>query len=130
LTTFELRARIDRRCEKEDGNRLGVLLQDGRGLLLDFTASESLDALCKGRRGRLRYVASYAKYKRGLIETASMARHGTKAAEDLLVLVYVVSWRAWVTVVLCRVEYGDLYQKTTEGSFFETAGIYARFRLI
>jgi len=52
--------------ELEDGSRLGVLLQDGRGLLLDFTASESLCALCDGRQDRLRCVASHAKDKKGL----------------------------------------------------------------
>jgi 2-polyprenyl-6-methoxyphenol hydroxylase-like FAD-dependent oxidoreductase len=52
--------------ELEDGDRLGVLLQDGRGLLLDFTASESLCALCDGRQDRLRYVVSRAKDEKGL----------------------------------------------------------------
>jgi 2-polyprenyl-6-methoxyphenol hydroxylase-like FAD-dependent oxidoreductase len=52
--------------ELEDGHRLGVLLPDGRGLLLDFTASESLSALCDGRQDRLRYVASHAKDEKGL----------------------------------------------------------------
>ena len=50
----------------EDGNRLGDLLQDGRGLLLDFTASESLSALCDGRQDRLGYVTSHAKDEKGL----------------------------------------------------------------
>jgi 2-polyprenyl-6-methoxyphenol hydroxylase-like FAD-dependent oxidoreductase len=52
--------------ELEDGNRLGDLLRDGRGLLLDFTASESLNALCAGRQDRLRYLASRAKDEKGL----------------------------------------------------------------
>jgi 2-polyprenyl-6-methoxyphenol hydroxylase-like FAD-dependent oxidoreductase len=52
--------------ELEDGNRLGALLQDGRGLLLDFTANESLNTLCKGRQDRLQYVASHAKDQKGL----------------------------------------------------------------
>lgn len=52
--------------ELEDGERLGVLLQDGRGVLLDFTASESLRDLCDGRQDRLRYVASHAKDEKGL----------------------------------------------------------------
>lgn len=52
--------------ELEDGERLGVLLQDGRGVLLDFSASESLNALCAGREDRLRYVASHAKDEKGL----------------------------------------------------------------
>ncbi len=52
--------------ELEDGTRLGVLLQDGRGLLLDFSASESLSALCDGRQDRLQYVAARAKDEKGL----------------------------------------------------------------
>jgi 2-polyprenyl-6-methoxyphenol hydroxylase-like FAD-dependent oxidoreductase len=52
--------------EFEDGTRLGDLLQDGRGLLLNFTASESLQGLCDGRQDRLRYVASHAKDEKGL----------------------------------------------------------------
>jgi hypothetical protein len=52
--------------ELEDGTRLGDLLHDGRGLLLNFTANESLQALCDGRQDRLRYVASRAKGEKGL----------------------------------------------------------------
>jgi 2-polyprenyl-6-methoxyphenol hydroxylase-like FAD-dependent oxidoreductase len=52
--------------ELEDGTCLGALLQDGRGLLLDFAASESLSALCDGRQDRLRYIASHAKDEKGL----------------------------------------------------------------
>jgi 2-polyprenyl-6-methoxyphenol hydroxylase-like FAD-dependent oxidoreductase len=52
--------------ELEDGRRLGDLLHDGRGLLLDFTASESLQALSNGRHDRLQYVASHAKDEKGL----------------------------------------------------------------
>jgi hypothetical protein len=52
--------------ELEDGNRLGVLLQDGRGLLLDFTANEELRTLCDGRQDRLRYVATHAKDEKSL----------------------------------------------------------------
>ncbi len=50
----------------EGGKRLGDLLHDGRGLLLDFTGSESLGALCSGREDRLQYVASHAKDEKGL----------------------------------------------------------------
>lgn len=53
--------------ELEDGDRLGVLLRDGRGLLLDFTANESLKALCEGRQDRLQYVNSHAKDEKGLV---------------------------------------------------------------
>ena len=52
--------------ELEDGTRLGDLLQDGRGLLLDFSANESLQALCEGRLDRLQYVAQHAKDEKGL----------------------------------------------------------------
>jgi 2-polyprenyl-6-methoxyphenol hydroxylase-like FAD-dependent oxidoreductase len=46
--------------------RLGDLLRDGRGLFLDFTASELLRALCNRRQDRLQYVASHAKDEKGL----------------------------------------------------------------
>lgn len=55
--------------ELEDGERLGDLLRDGRGVLLDFAANEaneSLQALCEGRQDRLRYVSSHAKDEKGL----------------------------------------------------------------
>ncbi len=50
----------------EDGTRLGDLLQDGRGLLLDFAATESLKVLCEGYEDRLRYFAARAKDEKGL----------------------------------------------------------------
>jgi hypothetical protein len=52
--------------ELEDQTRVGDLLRDGRGLLLDFTANESLEAMCSRRQDRLRYVASHAKDEKGL----------------------------------------------------------------
>jgi 2-polyprenyl-6-methoxyphenol hydroxylase-like FAD-dependent oxidoreductase len=52
--------------ELESGARLGDLLHDGRGLLLDFTANETLGALCNGRQDRLQYVASHAKDEKGV----------------------------------------------------------------
>lgn len=58
--------------ELEEGVRLGDLLHDGRGLLLDFTGSESLQALCNGRQDRLLYVSSHAKDAKGL--TALLVR--------------------------------------------------------
>ncbi len=58
--------------ELEEGIRLGDLLHDGRGLLLDFTASESLKALCIGWQDRLQYVASHSKDEKGL--TALLVR--------------------------------------------------------
>lgn len=58
---------IGRSCpdfELEDGTRLGALLRDGTGLLLDF--GRSLQSL-HGRWGsRVRYVASDAKDRMGL----------------------------------------------------------------
>ena len=55
---FELEGRV----------RVGDLLRDGRGLLLDFNANESLQALGNGRQDRLRYTASHAKDEKGLTE--------------------------------------------------------------
>jgi len=52
--------------ELADGNRLGVLLQSGRGLFVDFSASEDLRKVCDGRGDRLRYVAAHAKDEKGL----------------------------------------------------------------
>ena len=52
--------------ELEDGRRLGALLHDGHGLLLDFSANESLQVLCNVRQDRLQYVASHAKDEKGL----------------------------------------------------------------
>jgi 2-polyprenyl-6-methoxyphenol hydroxylase-like FAD-dependent oxidoreductase len=42
--------------ELEDETRVGDLLRDGRGLLLDFTANGSLKTLCSRRQDILRYV--------------------------------------------------------------------------
>lgn len=52
--------------ELEDGRRLGAVLREGNGLLLDFGRHASLEAL-DGRWGdRVRYVASDAKDRLGL----------------------------------------------------------------
>src|ERR1700744_6121265 len=53
--------------ELEDETRVGDLLHDGRGLLLDFTANKSLETLCSKRQDRLRYVASHAKDQKSLV---------------------------------------------------------------
>jgi 2-polyprenyl-6-methoxyphenol hydroxylase-like FAD-dependent oxidoreductase len=58
--------------ELQDGVRLGGLLQDGRGVLLDFTGNEFLNALCEERKDRLQYVRSQAKDEKGL--TAVLVR--------------------------------------------------------
>jgi 2-polyprenyl-6-methoxyphenol hydroxylase-like FAD-dependent oxidoreductase len=49
----------------EDGTRLGELLRDARGLLVEFTTRD-LEALCRGREDRLRYVAARADDEKGL----------------------------------------------------------------
>jgi 2-polyprenyl-6-methoxyphenol hydroxylase-like FAD-dependent oxidoreductase len=52
--------------EFEDGSRLGPLLQDGTGLLLDLTAKEELSTLGRRWNGRLKYVSTQAKDNKGL----------------------------------------------------------------
>lgn len=49
-----------------DGTRLGTLLRTGRGLLLDFDACASLQALAGRWSGRITYVARDAKDRLGL----------------------------------------------------------------
>ena len=44
-----------------DGTKIGNLLNDGKGLLLDFDSRASLDALTSLWRGRIRYIARDAK---------------------------------------------------------------------
>jgi hypothetical protein len=58
--------------EFEDGSRLGPLLRDGTGLLLDLTANEKLSTLSQRWPGRLKYVSAQAKDKKGL--TAMLSR--------------------------------------------------------
>jgi 2-polyprenyl-6-methoxyphenol hydroxylase-like FAD-dependent oxidoreductase len=50
----------------EAGNRLGHLLNNGHGLLLNFSADKCLKELCNGRQDRLQYIASRAKDEKGL----------------------------------------------------------------
>jgi hypothetical protein len=60
---------VGRSCpdfELEEGTRLGALLRDGRGLLLDFGGRASLQALDGVWGDRVRYVASEAKDCLGL----------------------------------------------------------------
>jgi hypothetical protein len=52
--------------ELEDGTRLGTLLRDGNGLLLDFGRQASLKALDGLWGEQVRYVASDAKDRLGL----------------------------------------------------------------
>jgi hypothetical protein len=60
---------VGRSCpdlELEDGTRLGSLLRDGNGLLLDFGPQPSLRALDGLWGDRVRYVASDARDRLGL----------------------------------------------------------------
>jgi hypothetical protein len=52
--------------EFEDGSRLGQLLHDGTGLLLDLTANEKLSTLSQRWPGRLKYASPQAKDTKGL----------------------------------------------------------------
>jgi 2-polyprenyl-6-methoxyphenol hydroxylase-like FAD-dependent oxidoreductase len=66
---------VGRSCpdfELEDGTRLGVLLRDGKGVLLDFDPRSPLRSLASRRDERLKYVASEAKDNLGL--TAVLVR--------------------------------------------------------
>ncbi|GLX19546.1 FAD-dependent oxidoreductase [Streptomyces lavendulae] len=45
----------------EDGTRLGDLMEDGRGVLLDLTTDRRLRASVTGREGRIRYAAGRAE---------------------------------------------------------------------
>jgi 2-polyprenyl-6-methoxyphenol hydroxylase-like FAD-dependent oxidoreductase len=58
--------------EFEDGTRLGKLLHEGKGLLLDFVESHKLNTLGQTRKDRLRYVSVKAKDNKGL--TAMLVR--------------------------------------------------------
>ncbi|MEV0084007.1 FAD-dependent monooxygenase [Saccharopolyspora sp. NPDC050642] len=49
-----------------DGTRLGDLMQDGRGVVLDFSADRRLRDSATGRERRLRYAAGAAKNDLGL----------------------------------------------------------------
>ena len=52
--------------EFEDGSRLGSLLHDGTGLLVDFTANESMNSLSQKWSGRVKYAAPKTKDSKGL----------------------------------------------------------------
>jgi hypothetical protein len=58
--------------ELEDGTRLGGLLRDGKGVLLDFHPRSPLRPLASRRYERLKYIASEAKDRLGL--TAVLVR--------------------------------------------------------
>jgi len=50
----------------EDGTRLGDLMQDGRGVALDFSTGRRLHGSAMGFQGRIRYVAGPARNDLGL----------------------------------------------------------------
>ena len=52
--------------EFEDGSRLGPLLHDGTGLILDFSGNEELRTLSQRWDGRLKYVSAKVKDSQGL----------------------------------------------------------------
>jgi flavin-dependent dehydrogenase len=52
--------------EFEDGTRIGLLMQNGRAMLLDFTANPALGALAAGHGDWLTHVTGRAKEARGL----------------------------------------------------------------
>jgi hypothetical protein len=52
--------------ELVEGTRLGELMRDGKGLLLDFDGSQPLEALASRWSGRIAYVASDVKDRLGL----------------------------------------------------------------
>ena len=52
--------------EFEDGSRLGPLLEDGTGLLLELAGKEELSTLSQRWTGRLKYVSAQAKDTQGL----------------------------------------------------------------
>lgn len=58
--------------ELEDGTRIGELMRDGRGLLLDFDADPALETLAGAYDGRLRYVSG--RPKEGLGVGAALIR--------------------------------------------------------
>jgi len=52
--------------EFEDGVRIGELMHDGQGILLDFDMNASLKTLASECSGRMKYVAGRAKEQSGL----------------------------------------------------------------
>jgi len=58
--------------EFEDGTRLGALLHDGKGVLLDLAETKELSALGQAWKERLKYVSAQAKDSKGL--TAVLVR--------------------------------------------------------
>lgn len=49
-----------------DGRRLGEILQNGRGVVLDFTSGRRIEALAQGWKGRVQYVAGRPERSLGI----------------------------------------------------------------
>jgi 2-polyprenyl-6-methoxyphenol hydroxylase-like FAD-dependent oxidoreductase len=73
--------------ELADGTKLGELLRDGKGLLLDFDGSLPLEALASRWSGRITYVASDVKDRLGLsfvlVRPDSVVAWAGEASPDL-----------------------------------------------
>ncbi len=52
--------------EFEDGARIGEFMVDGKGILLDFEGSASVESLARGYGDRMKYVSGRAKEQLGL----------------------------------------------------------------
>lgn len=52
--------------ELKDGTKIGELMHDGRGLLLDFTIHPALQTLAAEYSGQIKYIPGQAKYTLGL----------------------------------------------------------------
>jgi 2-polyprenyl-6-methoxyphenol hydroxylase-like FAD-dependent oxidoreductase len=76
--------------EFEDGSRLGPLLQDGTGLLLDFTNKAELNTLARRWNERLKYGSAQAKDNLGLaallLRPDGFVAWATDTDPDLIVL--------------------------------------------
>jgi hypothetical protein len=76
--------------EFQDGSRLGELLHDGRGLLLDLTENTTLEAQTQGWAGRVRYLPGRAKDNLGLaaflVRPDGFVAWATDGAPDLTTL--------------------------------------------
>jgi len=54
--------------ELEDGTKIGELMRDGQGILLDFDRNASLKTLAGEYKGRLKYVEGRLKYVEGRLK--------------------------------------------------------------
>jgi hypothetical protein len=78
-----------------DGSKLGALLRDGRGLLVDFDVSAPLRVLADRWRGRISYVAGEAKDQLGLcallVRPDGIVAWATDSAPDTNEIVHAAS---------------------------------------